>query len=110
MTQHIHHDCIIAWAKGAKIQFQDTTSAAKWHDTEEPMWYTDHIYRVKPEPVIRDVTHNLYINSVEELALAFEEKGVGKVHPSYKLIGSIKLTFQDKEIVNYSEVFIDNVS
>jgi hypothetical protein len=67
-------------------------------------------YRVKPEPIIRDVTHNLYINSVERIALAFEEKGVGRVHPSYKLIGSIKLTFQDNVIVNYSETFIDGVS
>jgi len=110
MKQHIHHDAIIAWAKGAKIQYQSDYKKDKWHDTPQPMWYTDHMYRVKPEPVIRDVTHNLYINSVEELALAFEEKGVGKVHPAYKLIGSIKLTLQDNVIVNYSNTIINGVT
>lgn len=108
MTNHIHHDAIIAWAKGAEIEF--LSESGKWINANTPMWRTDMQYRVKPEPIIRDVTHNLYINSVEELALAFEKKGVGRVHPSYKLIGSIKLTFQDGVIVNYSETFIDGVS
>jgi len=108
MKQHIHHDAIIAWAKGAEIEF--FSDNGKWLKADTPMWWEDMQYRVKPIPVIRDVTHNLYINSVEELALAFEEKGVGRVHPSYKPIGSIKLTFQDGEIVNYSQLFIDNVT
>jgi len=109
MKQHVHHDAIIAWAKGAQMQSLSETTG-NWFDVETPLWQEKGKYRIKPEPIIRDVTHNIYINSVEELALAFEEKGVGRVHPSYKLIGSIKLTFQDGEIVNYSQVFIDNVS
>jgi len=108
MKQHIHHDAIIAWAKGAEIEFLSDNN--KWVNANTPMWWTDMQYRVKPEPIIRDVTHNLYINSVEKLALAFEEKGVGKVHPAYKLIGSIKLTFQDNVIVNYSNTIINGVT
>jgi hypothetical protein len=48
-TQHKHHDLIIAWAKGAKIQWR-ATKAAKWIDTDEPGWYVNREYRIKPEP------------------------------------------------------------
>jgi len=108
MTHHIHHDAIIAWAKGAEVEF--FSDNGKWLKADTPMWWEDMQYRVKPIPSIRDVTHNIYINSVEEIALAFEEKGVGRVHPSYKLIGSIKLTFQDNVIVNYSNTIINGVT
>lgn len=101
MKQHIHHDAIIAWAKGAQMQSLSETTG-NWFDVETPLWQEKGKYRVKPTPVIQDLTFNLYINSVEQLALKFEEKGVGRVHPSYKAIGKINVTMQDKEIVNYS--------
>jgi len=100
MKQHIHHDAIIAWAKGQEIEF--LSDNGKWLKADTPMWWEDMQYRIKPTPVIQDLTFNLYINSVEQLALRFEEKGVGRVHPSYKAIGKINVTMQDKEIVNYS--------
>lgn len=45
---HPHHDFIVAWAKGAKIQYE---SHGQWIDTDRPNWYEDYQYRVKPVPV-----------------------------------------------------------
>lgn len=48
--QHKHHDLIVAWAKGAKIQGL-SDSHDKWFDVEStPSWNPDRQYRIKPEP------------------------------------------------------------
>lgn len=49
MTPHKHHDLIVAWAKGAKIE-QYITSISAWCHNESPLWRENTHYRVKPEP------------------------------------------------------------
>jgi len=46
---HVHHDLIVAWAWGAKIQCESNQLGA-WVDDEHPRWYTNILYRLKPEP------------------------------------------------------------
>lgn len=48
MPRHIHADCIIAWAGGAKIQYR--VVGDNWIDTARPKWSLSNEYRVKPEP------------------------------------------------------------
>ena len=43
---HPHHDLIIAWAKGAKIEYLCGTT---WYRTYQPNWCTATIFRIKPE-------------------------------------------------------------
>lgn len=45
---HKHHDLIIAWAKGAKIQVL-SVGATEWADATRPNWSTLCKYRIKPE-------------------------------------------------------------
>lgn len=49
--KHMHHDCIVAWANGAEIEFRsDLENIWKGLDGHSPQWYKDFDYRVKPEP------------------------------------------------------------
>lgn len=45
---HVHHDLIIAWAKGAKIQFS-AGDGYSWLNTNKPEWNSDYLYRIQPE-------------------------------------------------------------
>lgn len=47
MKPHKHAECIKAWADGAQIQF---FNYGYWHDvdTNEPRWYDNTEYRIKP--------------------------------------------------------------
>ena len=45
MTPHKHHDLIVAWAKGAEIQWYDGRT---WITTLYPGW-GKRFYRIKPE-------------------------------------------------------------
>ena len=47
--RHVHHDLIIAWAKGAKIQSY-SKQFGNWTNTAEnnPRWIPDIEYRVAP--------------------------------------------------------------
>jgi hypothetical protein len=49
---HKHHDLIVAWAKGAKIQYLGIDiegNKTVWMDCETaPNWYTCKEYRIKP--------------------------------------------------------------
>ncbi len=47
MTPHKHHDLIVAWAKGAQIQWYD---GSRWITTLYPGWGAAQSYRIKPEP------------------------------------------------------------
>lgn len=56
---HPHHDLIIQWAKGAKIErYYDSPFRAgvleEWLEEDTPMWYKYVQYRVKPEPSEKD--------------------------------------------------------
>ncbi len=45
--KHKHHDVIVAWANGAVIE---TKSGGKtWGPCTWPLFYTDKMYRIKPE-------------------------------------------------------------
>ncbi len=47
-TTHPHADVIKAWADGAQTQYY---ALGEWHDmVNEPIWYRDQQYRIKPEP------------------------------------------------------------
>ena len=44
---HKHHDEIIAWAKGAEIEYQ-FLNFPTWESAKNPSWFTDSKYRIKP--------------------------------------------------------------
>ena len=46
---HKHAELIKAWADGAEIQIYDRQTE-NWHDDENPRWFYDKGYRIKPEP------------------------------------------------------------
>ena len=50
MTQHKHKhaDLIHAWADGAEIQ-RPSCYNDSWIDDDDPRWYADNEYRVKPK-------------------------------------------------------------
>jgi hypothetical protein len=49
--QHIHHDLIVAWAKGATIQWKGSCGPKDWRNCcPTPAWDKDVSYRIKPEP------------------------------------------------------------
>lgn len=49
-TYHKHHDLIIAWAKGAKIEVSPIGSNF-WRDCPIPTWDCDYVqFRIKPQP------------------------------------------------------------
>jgi hypothetical protein len=50
MTRHKHADLIIAWAKGAKIQFLQALPNDIWQEVDNPRWMESTQYRIKPEP------------------------------------------------------------
>lgn len=43
--KRVHHDLIVAWAAGAKIQWLNW---GVWEDLETPGWDPDIEYRIKP--------------------------------------------------------------
>jgi hypothetical protein len=47
IMKRVHHDLIVAWAAGAKIQI---CVFSVWEDIETPSWDHDLEYRIKPEP------------------------------------------------------------
>jgi hypothetical protein len=47
--RHAHFNEIVAWANGAAIQSQRRNG--DWYDDDEPHWYPDVAYRVKPETI-----------------------------------------------------------
>lgn len=47
MTPHKHYDLIVAWAKGAEIQWYEGST---WITTLHPGWGEAQSYRIKPEP------------------------------------------------------------
>lgn len=48
MKPHKHHDCIVAWAKGAEIEA--LVGPDEWEHEENPDWHPLVAYRVKQEP------------------------------------------------------------
>lgn len=55
MKPHKHAELIKAWADGAEIQYRPNANY-DWVDKEEPLWFEEYQYRIKPEekkPVVR---------------------------------------------------------
>lgn len=48
-TWHPHHDAIVAWAKGAKIEVSED-GGTSWRDATTPTWKHTKDFRVKAEP------------------------------------------------------------
>ena len=48
MNKHVHADLIIAWANGAKIEWERVPGS--WVDLSTPSWNPYYVYRIKPEP------------------------------------------------------------
>lgn len=63
MKPHKHADVIIAWAKGAEIEYYNEVML-KWRVADCPQWSTDTEYRVKPKPVIKKMY--MHYDSIEK--------------------------------------------
>lgn len=59
MNKHMHSECIIAWANGAKVQYKNF-GRGPWRDAPSPSWLEECEYRIKPEP-IKTVGYRRYI-------------------------------------------------
>jgi hypothetical protein len=46
---HKHRDLIIAWANGEEIQVNNGNNT--WDNLQNPSWYEDTEYRIKPEVI-----------------------------------------------------------
>ena len=90
MKQHKWAKEIKAWADGAEIEFKDKY-AELWHRAEEPKWYEDREYRIKPQP---KEPQYLYAHRTNEGDITFEiDEGVSVV--GYQYMGKIKLEVDD---------------
>ena len=58
-NHHVHHDLIIAWAKGAEIEYMAPNGA--WGEAT-PCWDVGGTYRIKPK-VVKELT----VAEIEEL-------------------------------------------
>ena len=67
---HVHHDEIMAWAKGAKIETVDFRG--DWQEINIPRWYADEAYRIKPTPPKTDKER---INALEARVAELESTG-----------------------------------
>jgi hypothetical protein len=56
MKRHKHHDIIVDWAQGKKIQMKGIEG---WFDVDKPDWVDHKVYRTKPEPI--PCTYRLYL-------------------------------------------------
>lgn len=69
--KHKHHDVIVAWAEGKKIEY--CNNEHEWRTVNEPSWSTILEYRVKPyQPVSKwlwsyssGIMNTLFMNDEE---------------------------------------------
>ncbi len=94
-TPHIHHDCIVAWAKGAKIQYRIPKAGRldyEWQEANPPEWHDGLEYRVKPEPKPDVVVYKYISTSGATFARDYAAdggsgiKGMAGYCPNLKLI------------------------
>ena len=64
MKPHKHAELIKAWADGAEIQYFDYEEG--WTTQEQPAWYVDTEYRIKPEPK-PDVVKSFMLTKANQL-------------------------------------------
>ena len=68
--RHKHADEIIAWANGAQIQYYDAIMR-RWSDNENPKWYEEIKFRVKPELALMAIKP---MNELEKAMLVLVKK------------------------------------
>jgi len=61
--KHKHYDIIMEWAKGKEIELYDGYHDT-WHAIDNPTWYEDVAYRIKPEAPKDIVREALIVNSL----------------------------------------------
>ena len=71
MKPRKHAEVIIAWAKGAEIEFCDAFSG--WLMIETPIFSNDYDYRVKPGEVTEDVKKELTLEDIDLLFKSMRE-------------------------------------
>lgn len=49
-----HHDLIVAWAKGAEIEWWDSYSK-KWYIDANPTWILSTVYRIRSQKSDKDI-------------------------------------------------------
>jgi hypothetical protein len=57
--KHKQYEAIMAWANGAAIEIKEIEHGT-WRDIENPAWYEDMEYRIKPTPQ-PDFVHEVLI-------------------------------------------------
>lgn len=87
---HKHKDLIIAWANGAKIQGQ-IAGPEEWLDITEPGWYTNILYRIKPE---QKADVHKYVNVYKGgTGSFFPTKGETRLYQRANCSAMLKLTW-----------------
>lgn len=89
--RHKHYDCIVAWAEGEKIQYEHR---GNWCDIDEPDWYEDVNYRIKPKLIKHSGWINIYRDDhmnvspdfffTKDLADKFSESRVACIHVEWE--------------------------
>ena len=94
--KHMHHDCIVAWAKGETIEALNERTLS-WYEIQDPHWYEEVAYRIKPKPpvvryrwVMEGVGKGLYIS-----AMYYSEEEVKEVASVVQRVDSTRR--EDKE-------------
>jgi hypothetical protein len=65
---HKHHDLIIAWAKGAEIEFlEEYHDSEKWYKVVAPIWQIDRQYRIKPTASPEQIEKESIIEEMQKL-------------------------------------------
>jgi hypothetical protein len=75
---HPHHDIIVAWAKGAKIECY-AVSTRKWVTTPYPLWAETTQYRVKPKETTYSIGQILTEESDDKEQFLIAQVEVDKV-------------------------------
>ena len=90
MTPHKHHDLIVAWAKGAQIQWYDGST---WLTTPYPGWGAEQSYRIKPEPKPDVVVYgNVEWTDVQDGNLNYRNS-IGFANSNLVATDNVKYTF-----------------
>jgi hypothetical protein len=75
---HPHHDIIVAWAKGAEIQYY-SDSKQTWVTSHDPLWNETTQYRVKPKETTYSIGQILTEESDDKEQFLIAQVDVGKV-------------------------------
>ena len=64
---HIHADIIKAWADGAQVQYY---ALGEWNDIgEQPCWFRDSQFRIKPAPKPDVVYYGVFSKGIGHMIL-----------------------------------------